>query len=332
MDKMDLQEICQQYRARVIRVTPLEDYYLLETNRGPKELRVWPRVDVMRWSFAWRERLARQGFRGLERFIRTRESKPFVIVGKRGVTMTDHQRHIEACQSNQEVDRQTGRVIGMMHAAQQESPLLSGLEYLNQEKLKAETAWNRAKALFASYRRSRAGEARGERWVAELMPSLLQRMERSYAMLSHSSISADQIGVSHRDLTRDNWGMVNDKLFIRGFFRPTLSVQLRDVANYLREMHLTHGDFSQVDSFLDGYQEKKPLTYGEYTLLLAFMARPREVWNSVEDYVTRLSHEQQVPTTGIERALESQQSVDQLLRHIADRAERARGEGSRESP
>lgn len=331
MDKMDLQEICQQYRARVIRITPLEDCYLLETNRGPKELRVWPRVDVMRWSFAWRERLARQGFRGLERFIRTREAKPFVIVGKRGVTMTDHQRHIEACPFNAEIASQTGRVIGLMHAAQQESPLLSGEEYLQQEKLKAEAAWSRAKALFASYRNNRTIQHEGDRLVAELMPSLLQRMERSYSMLSHPSIAVDQVGVSHRYLSRDNWGMVNDKLFIRGFFRPALSVQLRDVANYLREMYLIHGDLSQVDTFLDGYEEKKPLTYGEYTLLLAFMARPREVWKSVEEYVTRLSHGQQAPTTGIERALDSQQAVDQLLRHIADRAERARGEGSYES-
>jgi Ser/Thr protein kinase RdoA (MazF antagonist) len=327
VDKIDLQEICQQYRARVIRITPLEDFYLLETNRGPKELRVWPQVDVMRWSFAWRERLARQGFRSLERFIRTREAKPFVIVGKRGVTLTDHLRQIEALQPDKETALQAGRVVGMMHAAQRESSLLSGADYLKKEKQKAESDWNRAKAMFASYSKSKTGE----RWVADLMPSLLQRMERSHTMLSHPSISAEDVSVSHRDLTLDNWGLFNDKLHIRGFFRPSLSVQLRDVANYLRELYLKSGDTSQVDSFLDGYQEKKPLTYGEYTLLLAFMARPREVLKSVEGYVKGLSHEEQAPTTEIERALEHQQSLDQLLRHIADRAERARGEGSHES-
>jgi hypothetical protein len=88
VDKIDLSEVCQHYRARVIRVTPLDDCYLLETNRGPKELHIWPRVDVMRWSFAWRERLARQGFRDLERFIRTRDSKPFLVVGKRRCSPT----------------------------------------------------------------------------------------------------------------------------------------------------------------------------------------------------------------------------------------------------
>lgn len=331
MDKIELNEICQQYRARVIRVTPLDDCYLLETNRGPKELRVWPRVDVMRWSFAWRERLARQGFRGLERFIRTREGKPYVIAGKRGVTMTDHHRRIEPCQPGVEMARQCGEVIGMMHAAQQESPLLNGTEYLKHEQLKAESEWNRAKALFASFRREDKKKLRGERWVAELGPTLLQRMERSYTMLSHPEIPQDSIGVSHRDLTRDNWGIVDERLFIRGFFRPALSVQHRDVAGYLRELYLTHEDLEQIDSFLDGYEEKKAISYGDYTLMLAFMARPREVWKSMESYVKQLEHGPQVPTTAIEQALECQQTVDVLLRHIANRAERARSEGSHES-
>lgn len=330
MDKIDLSEVCQHYRARVIRVTPLDDCYLLETNRGPKELHIWPRVDVMRWSFAWRERLARQGFRDLERFIRTRDSKPFLVVGKRGVTLTDHLRQIEACQPGEEVARQCGRVIGMMHQSQQESPLLAGAEYLKQEQMKAETEWARAKAIFESYR-NKIGREKGEkRWVAELMSPLMQRMERSATMLTHESISPDLVSVSHRDLLRDNWGMVNGKLYLRGFFRPGLSVQQRDVASYLRELYLTHGDLKQVDSFLDGYEEVKPLNYGDYTLMLAFMARPREIWKSVESYVKRASKDKEVPVAGIEQALNCQQSVDMLLRHIADRAERARSEGAHE--
>lgn len=325
MDKIDLYDVCQQYRVRVIRVTPLEDCYLLETNRGPKELRVWPRVDVMRWSFAWRERLARQGFRGLERFIRTRDAKPFVLVGKRGVTMTDHQRHMEACQHGTELAFQCGRVIAMMHAVQQESPLLSGAEYLQQEKLRAEAEWNRAKAVAESYRQGVGRDSARRRWVGELMAPLLERMERSVTMLSHPSITPDTVSVSHRDLTRDNWGMVNEKLFLTGFFRPAISVQLRDVAGYLRELYLTHADVKQIDSFLDGYQTEKPLSYGDYTLLLALMARPREIWKSISSFVDETAKGERVPTRDIEQALESQQSIDLLLRHIAERAERARG-------
>ncbi|MGG1664181.1 phosphotransferase [Brevibacillus sp. NRS-1366] len=330
MDKIDISEVCQHYRARVIRVTPLDDCYLLETNRGPKELHIWPRVDVMRWSFSWRERLARQGFRELERFIRTREAKPFLVVGKQGVTMTDHLRHIEACLPGEDFARQSGRVVAMMHLSQQESPLLAGADYLKQEQMNAESKWAHAKAVVESYR-GKFGSEKGEmRWVAELMTPLLQRLERSATMLSHESITPESISVAHRDLLRDNWGMVNGKLYLRGFFRPSLSIQQRDVASYLRDMYMTHKDLRQVDSFLDGYEEVKPLQYTDYTLMLAFMARPREVWRSVEDYVKRVLRNKEVHVTGIEQALQSQQAVDILLRHIADRAERSRSDGVHE--
>jgi len=326
VDKIDFSEVCQNYRARVIRVTPLDDCYLLETNRGPKELHVWPRVDVMRWSFAWRERLARQGFRGLERFIRTRDSKPYVIAGNQGITMTDHVRKLETLQPHQDTAYQCGRVVAMMHLSQQESNLLPGVEYLQQEQMKAETECARAKSLFESYRAKFAKEKGEKRWVGSLLVPLIQRMERSASMLGSESIDPDAVSVSHRDLLGDNWGLVDGKLHLRGFFRPSLSVQQRDVAGYLRDLYLASGDLAKIDSFLDGYEEVKPLSYADYTLMLAFMARPREIWRSVEAYVNRVSGGKEAPVAGIEQALKSQQAVDLLLRHIADRAERPRSE------
>ncbi|GEB31740.1 MULTISPECIES: phosphotransferase [Brevibacillus] len=327
MDKIDLSEVCQHYRARVIRITPLDDCYLLETNRGPKELHVWPRVDVMRWSFAWRERLARQGFRVVERFIRTRETKPFLVVGKRGVTMTDHARHIEACEPGTEWAYRCGRVIGMMHLSQQESPILSGIDYLKQEQIGADAKWTKAKAFAEAFRNKHGREPGEKRWVAELMQPMLQRMERSSAMLTHPSITPETVSVSHRELLRDNWGMVKGELYLRGFFRPALSVQQRDVASFLRDHYLTHKDLGQIDAFLDGYEEVKPLTYGDYTVMLAFMARPREVYKSMEAYTRRIANREEASVKAIEQALRIQESVDQLLQHIAYRAEQTRREG-----
>lgn len=331
MDKIDLSEVCQQYRARVIRITPLDDCYLLETNRGPKELHVWPRVDVMRWSFAWRERLARQGFREVERFIRTRDTKPFLIMGKRGVTMTDHQRHMEGYQPDVDVVKQCGRIVAMMHQSQQESPLLSGSDLLKQERTNAEGKGTRAKAMVESFRAKYGRDSKENRWVSELMTPMLQRMERSSAMLSHERITNEAINVSHRELLRDNWGLVNGKIYLRGFFRPGISVQQRDVSTFLRDHYLAYKDLDQIDAFLDGYEEVKPLTYGNYSLILAFMARPREVYRSIESYVKRVSQDQEASVVGIEHALQNQQAIDLLLRHIAERAERSRKEGVYES-
>ncbi|MDA5108980.1 phosphotransferase [Brevibacillus thermoruber] len=330
MEKIDLSEICRRYRARVIHMTPLEDCYLLETNRGTKELRIWPRVDVMRWSFAWRERMARQGFRELERFIRTRDAKPYLVTASRGITLTDHLRHIEPVSTDHETVRQCGRIVGMMHAAQRESGLFPAVDFWRQEQLQAVAESRRARELWEAVR-AKYKRAEGERRrVAELFPLVLQRLQRSADLLASTRIEPAALSVSHGELHRDNWGMINGKLYLRGFFQPTLSVQQRDVAVFLRDLYLTHEDEDQVDAFLDGYEEAKPLSYGDYTLMLAFLASPLDLWKQMEIYVGDDGQPEGASAAEIEQALVRQQAVDGLLRRVAERAEGARGESAHE--
>jgi Ser/Thr protein kinase RdoA (MazF antagonist) len=322
-ERLDITEVCRQYKARVIRVSPVDDFFLLETNRGPKELRVWPRVDVMRWSFAWREQMARQGVREVERFIRTRDAKPYLVAGKRGFTLTDHHRHNEAFHPTAGIARQCGRMVALMHQAQQANPVFQAADFLQQEQLHASTEAKRARAIAEAFE-PKAAVNETTRWVANLLSPLLERLERSAQLLVSPHIDPDQLAVSHRFLYRDNWGMVNDKLFLRGFFRPVLSVQHRDVACYLKEQFLRDEDWQQVEAFLDGYEEVKPLTYGEYTLLLAFMAYPGDVWRNAEAFVTTVRQQGEASITDIKQALANQETVDRLLRQIAHRAEQAR--------
>jgi ribosomal protein L17 len=322
-ERLDITELCRRFKARVIRVLPADGFYLLETNRGPKELRVWPRVDVMRWSFAWREQMVKQGVREVERFIRTRDAKPYLVVGKRGYTLTDHNRLMEAFQPTVETARQCGRMVALMHQAQQAIPMFQAADFLQQEQIHASAEATRARALAEAFA-TKAEANETHRWVANLFSPLLERLERSSQLLASPQIDTEQLGVSHRFLHRDNWGMVNDKLYLRGFFRPVLSVQYRDVASYLKEQFLRDEDGQMAEAFLDGYEEVRPLTYGEYTLLLAFMAYPGDVWRHVEAFVTTVRLQGEASIGDIQRALADQEKVDRLLRQIAHRAERAR--------
>ncbi len=322
-ERIDLSEVLQRYKARVIRITPLDDYYLLETNRGPKELHVWPRVDVMRWSFAWREQMARQGLREVERFIRTRDAKPYLVMGKKGFTLTDHLRRIDPFVPTVETARQSGRVVARMHTAQQKNHLFQAHDFLKQEQLHAFSEARRARAL------SEEWSAR-DPWLSGVFPPLLERMERSAELLSSRRIDPDRLAVSHRDLRQVNWGLVSDKLFLRGFFQTPLSVQQRDVACFLRELYVEFQNADLVTAFLDGYEEHKPLQYGDYTLMLAFMAYPEDVWQSLDRYISGVREDGEAPTGDLEQALARQQHVDRLLRHVAHRAEHARSEAAHE--
>ncbi|QQE73308.1 phosphotransferase [Brevibacillus composti] len=326
MEQINLSELCQRYRARVIHITPLEDCYLLETNRGPKELHIWPRADVMRWSFFWRESMARQGFRQLERFIRTRDAKPYVMMGQRGITLTDHQRHIEAVTPTVELARQCGEIVAMMHAAQRESRQFHAADYWERAQGKAASEVKRAEDFLGTLRFRGRPSARRYEAVSWLFPPLLERMRRCASLLQSARIDHADLFVTHGRISRDNWVMVRDKLFLHGFFKPKLSVAQRDVAGYLRELYLVHEDLAQIDAFLDGYEEIRPLSQSEYTLLVAFMGFPLEVWRELQA-VFRLNGEpEEERLARLEQAVHQQQAVDQLIGHIAERAEGMRSE------
>jgi Ser/Thr protein kinase RdoA (MazF antagonist) len=324
-ERINLLPVLKRYKARVNRIAVHGDHFLLETDRGIKELRIWPRVDVMRWSFAWREQLARLGYTNVERFIRTRDARPFVVLGQKGFTLTDHLAEVEAYLPTAEHAEHCGRVVANMHAAQQANHLSFAADLLKREQAHAIAEAKRARELQQQFLSHHFHPSEQDKWVASQFPPLLERMERSAEMLAASRVDPELLFVSHRKLSSKNWGLIDDKLFLRGFYQPVLSVQLRDVASFLRELGAESGDPQRIAAFLDGYEALKPLSYGEYALLLAFMVYPREAWKSIHDYVNlRLTGQETESAAEVHAALQKEKRVDRLIRQIALRAERAR--------
>jgi hypothetical protein len=306
-------------------MTPENDYYLLETNRGPKELRIWPRVDVMRWSFAWREHLAKHGCRDVERFIRTRDAKPYVVMAKKGFTLTDHVPQAETLLPDFSYSAYCGSMVAGMHKAQQADTFFTSEDILKKEQIQMVEEVKRARDLFKQFEAEKGEWSEADQWVASHFSPLLQRMERSAELLLGMPTDEDWLSVSHRDLTSGNWGVHDGRLILRGFYRPVLSVQQRDTAGYLRELFVQTNQQSEIEAFLDGYEQTKPLSYGEYQMLLAFMAFPDEIWKSVEAYVVQSPDEREKAATDqIEAAIRRQEQVDALLLELAERAERTR--------
>ncbi len=326
-EKIDLKQVCQRYKARIIRIIPKDGYYLLETNRGTKELRIWPRIDVMRWSHAWREQLARQGFRGVERFIRTRDSKPYVVLAKKGFTLTDHVPNAEPFLPSVEQASTCGNVIAMMHLAQQSNTILPAVEVLNNEQEGAFAEVKRARHLLQEFISYRPHFTATDKWIAGLFPPLIERLGRSAELLATAQPEDEWINVSHRELAIENWEGKNQSLFLHGFYQPVLSIQQRDTASFLKELYSKSDDFARVDAFLDSYEAVKPLRYEEYVLLVGFLAYPEEAWRSVESYVVAFLTAREKPEAErIEAAIQRQTHIDALLDHVARRAERARSE------
>jgi Ser/Thr protein kinase RdoA (MazF antagonist) len=330
-ERIDLLPVLKRYKARVMRIAAHGDHFLLETDRGVKELRLWPHVDVLRWSFAWREQLARLGFSNVERFIRTRDDKPFVVLGKKGFTLTDHLGEGKAYLPTAEHVETSGRVVANMHLAQRSNHPFFAADLLKKEQVHAAAEAKRARELQQQFLTHQLFPSQQDKWVANQFPPMLERMERSAELLAAINIDPERLSVSHRKLSQKNWRLIDDDLFLRGFYQPVLSVQLRDAAVFLRELCTESGNPEQAAAFLDGYEALKPLSYEEYRLLLAFMVFPREAWKSIHHYVNlRLTGLDAESTDEIEQALRKEKLVGRLIGQIAQRAERARSETANE--
>lgn len=334
MDQLQnsIERICQRYKARVIQIRTIDDYYLVETNRGPKELRAWPRVDVMRWSFAWREQVARQGFRDVERFIRTRDAKPYVVSGRWGYTLTDHVRQQEGLFPSLEQMGACGQIVAWMHNAQLTQRLPIAVELFNKEVTLLALEEKRASELARELEGQLNRLTDQELWVASQFYPLLQRMRKSVELLGTAILDESLLAVSHRSLGTDNFCLLDGRIFLRGFYRPALSVQQRDTSAFIRELFLASASTEAIDAFLDGYEGQKHFAYQDYLLLLGFLAFPGEPWKKIEQYFTQ---PRGLPTEAavlqIENALRDQQSLDELLQHLAKRAEQV-GRGNLYEP
>lgn len=333
-ERVQLSYICQRYKIRVIDVQARDDYYVLETNRGPKELHIWPRLDVLRWSFSWREQLARQGFRDVERFIRTRDAKPYVIVRKIGFTLSDHLRDAKPFTPTPEHVYQCGQITARMHAAQAGTEYPQVGDLLKRERSHLWSEMKRARETYQQLEQTTDGLGRAARWVLAQFPALLERMERSVELLHSPLLQEEELAPAHFSLGPHNWAWLNGRLILRGFYQPRLSVQPRDLASYVKYLYQQDGQLAQVAAFLDGYERIKPLRYEEYLLLLAFLAFPEAAWKQMEQSLAgglkRMSDDSETITV-IKATLRKQQELEQLLLYLARRTERS-GRGVANEP
>jgi Ser/Thr protein kinase RdoA (MazF antagonist) len=313
-----LGEVCRRYRLRVIHMQPLARSVLVETNRGTKELRAWPRLDILRWSHAWREQMAKSGHRNVERFIRTRDGKPYVVLGRTGYTLTDYARNAKPAPFNRDTAYEIGRLVGTMHLAQESCPFPQVQDVFHREQdhireqIRLTREWENQEW--------ENGDVPNEAWLRTQLPLVRERMEKAAAFLT-TRVREDGLSASHDTLRPENVSDTGRGIRLGGLFPRHVSVQQRDTAHYLRHQYLQHADPVCVHQFLDGYEEVKPLKTDDYVLLLAYLMYPLEAWKQIR-ICLQDKDGQESRRELVRNSLRRQLLAEELIRHVADRAER----------
>lgn len=86
---MLLEMISQKYYFDVYQSFAVDGGYIIQTDCGTKFVSIWDHEADVQWSFKWREILVQQGFRQVDRFIRTKDLTPYVFLNEKYVVIQD---------------------------------------------------------------------------------------------------------------------------------------------------------------------------------------------------------------------------------------------------
>lgn len=107
--------VASSFPFHIDQMIPASYGWVLTTDRGRKRLERWRDPTVLKWSFQWREAVVAEGFRPIERFIRTQSGAPYVWQGGIGYTAVDDR--VGDTLDGFELDQceEAGRILGWLH-------------------------------------------------------------------------------------------------------------------------------------------------------------------------------------------------------------------------
>ncbi|MCF6092680.1 hypothetical protein L1765_01565 [Microaerobacter geothermalis] len=255
-EKIKFTPIFKKYQIHCHQIIPIDkDEWMLQTDKGTKMMRVFDDLEKIMWSHQWREQMTRQGFRTLERFIRTKDGEPYAQLHGKKIVVTDG---LEG-ESFQIKDEQTcfflGEITARIHLAME---LVKRFQYTNQPFL----ARNH---FYENWRKQTCG------WEP-----LLDRVDTAVEYMKKGDSSWNGIHPFHPNQIikmGDYWYLKTGLKEIWEWAPAGLSRLL----TFLRDLNLEN--FDPVTSFLKGYGSIRSLSSKEIYSLIGYLIFPTELMN-----------------------------------------------------
>ncbi|GAB7388683.1 hypothetical protein BSNK01_25210 [Bacillaceae bacterium] len=263
-----LREVLPRYSLRVFHIRPLLTGWEIETDRGRKRLEMWPDKEQLEWSFAWREGVAKNGFRSVERFIRTKEGMPYVWAESRGFALVDHVSGTAPNPTDRNDCRRMGNILAMLHQAMEECPAPATASGVRQvQRMETEIAFMRE-----ILKRPESIP----HWAARNGRPLLERMQRAHRFLAGMSEGENgTFPASVSAFTPVNMAKGADFWYVHGFRPSCAAPRYQDMAQLLKCVYLESGrDDGAVKAVLAGYAERRPFLLSDVKKLLAYLLYP----------------------------------------------------------
>ncbi|MDD2421181.1 MAG: CotS family spore coat protein [Heliobacteriaceae bacterium] len=285
--------VLKEYPYTVLRVEQQGRIWRVETDRGPKALYSYSgntgKVNRVHQTL---EHLAGRGFRHLNRYIRTRDGKPFVLQANNAYVLTDWLpgRKADFCRA-EEVLLAT-KALAEIHRLGTGACTLTVPGDTYDEKYWHNTLVNRCNE-YHQYRQ--IVEKRSLRTTFDNLflihatdyeNGALEALKKVAAGCRQLTPGGYQGQVCHRDWREENLLIAGRRLSIIGWEHCGTDFPVTDLSRFIRRVMVKKGDWDGATgvAVIAGYDHIRPLEIAEKEVLHGLLSFPERFWDSVASY------------------------------------------------
>ncbi|OEF98067.1 hypothetical protein BHF71_03340 [Vulcanibacillus modesticaldus] len=293
LNNMNLVEVLRQYELRVATIETYPSFYKLKTDRGTKILKKWNDIDTLKEVFRFKESLAKAGFRKIDRLIRTKEGKPFVLYEGHGYALTDWIDGKKPSIFDEEDLKILGTTLGNFNLA------TAKININHQIAPWSEHFFRGLKHLqyVERYLDNKSDKNDLDEIILKDIVKLNEQVDRSIQMARKIEKTSFRIGIEpklcHGNLYSESFKIDEYKEgWIVDLGLPIIDIPVYDIAKLVIRIYKESGFKDEIIyQFLNHYQSVKPLQKEEKYWILTYIAYPHNIWKFLYVYyVAKIPH------------------------------------------
>jgi hypothetical protein len=294
---------------------PTDNGFYLETNYGPKRVVVWKYEPCLRWSYLWREELAKKGFRQVDRFIGTRDGAPYVKINEEFIVVQDKLFGKELTLNQLQSMFLLGQFVGLLFQTFKEitqrelyfsNVVIESLDEEDVKKLKRAVVTNK-QSIFTHL-------------VTQHWKLLEKRWKQSLALLRLGQSSIVSLpNIDPKQLTQLQQGCFsfssNEQQITYGF---------QGIAELMQSLYIEEKvDLNHVESFYDHFEQVYQPSLNDQFNVLSYLIYPKAFFEIVNKYLHHGFSSNECVQLWMDLC-QKQERLDQLHQWFAERLDQAR--------
>jgi hypothetical protein len=268
----------EEYPFTIAEMKQEQNGWYAFTDRGKKRITYWPDENLLCWSHSWREYLAANGFRHVERYLVTKQGMHWISHHTGGYALSDCLEETEKWTEHSEVKIEgygmIGTLLGHLHLCFENEAMVYRGRYRRKGMLTETRLQNSYRHLYAVTRELRNKKLQAtEKWLLYNFSRVIERVRKAEALYAASGVESDRTPLSFAYIDLASLVRWEGAWYLTGLHNPVLVPRHEDTVSLLEQIYESGGR-EGVDTFLSAYRKVRRWSLEERNYLFALLAYP----------------------------------------------------------